>query len=108
MVKFFYRFTFLSVDFFDDYFRLSHLKFIAFASMVSMSTLRWSTPRPNTIKESALKPGSTRKARFFLQFFIKTLFDVTGSHVFTVFAEEWGIIDGEQHTHGRFVNGYGS
>ena len=33
--------------------------------MVSISTLKWSTPRPNTMNESADCPGSTRKARFF-------------------------------------------
>ena len=33
--------------------------------MLSISTLRCSTPRPYTMNESALVPGSTRRARFF-------------------------------------------
>ena len=29
---------------------------------------------------------------------------MTGSHVFTVPAEEWRVVDGELHTHGWFVD----
>ena len=42
--------------------------------MVSMSTERWSTPRPYTMNESALGPGFTLRARFFSSSFSRRSF----------------------------------
>ena len=41
----------------------------------------------------------------FLEFFVETLFDVARGDVFAVFAEEGGVVDGEEHGHCWLVDG---
>ena len=100
-----HRLALLSVNLLDNHLWLSHLKLIALAThgLDKHRQVKHSTPKhiPRIFALGAFH--SQRKV--LVELAGEAVGYVARCHIFSVFSEEWRVVDGECHRHGRLVDG---
>ena len=105
MVRLLNRLAFYAVDFLVYHLRLAYLKFVALAAhgLDEHREVEHTAPADYPLV-GGVAEGSHAQGEVFLQFLLQAVVDVAAGDVFSLLAEEWRVVDCEQHAHRRLVN----
>ena len=96
--------AFLAVNFFDNHLRLTYLQLITFTAHrlnEDGEVQDTASEDVHTVRRIGLFDAH---GQILLQFGEQTVTQVSGSDIFALFPEERGVVDGEEHAHGRFID----
>ena len=103
--KLFNRFAFHAVNLLEDYLRLPYLQLIPFTThgLNQYGKMKHATAGNNPL--AVFLALAHAKCKILIQLLHQTVVDVAGSNKLTFLTEERRVINGEEHTHRRFING---
>ena len=99
-----YRFQLLTVHFLDDYLGLAELELVTLAAHGLDEHCEVQDATAKYLEFFGRIGVLDAECEVFLGLLHKTLAEVARSYKLAFLAEEWRIVDGEQHTHRRLVN----